>query len=142
MPEGIDSGYTIGVRWEGGMRYRGGPEGGPTLLLDGERDAAPSPVDSLLVAIASCAAIDVVEILQKRRTPPTKMEVFADFARAADPPRRITRVRLRFRVATASDRVHVERAVALSFEKYCSVVHSLAADIEIGHEIEMLEPEA
>ncbi len=130
----------IEVVWEGERRYRGGPTGGPTLLVDGERQAAPSPVDSLLVALASCSAIDVVEILEKRRTPPSALRVEVEFERAPSPPRRLMAVRLRYRVATASERQHVERAVQLSFDKYCSVATSLALDTRISWTVEMESP--
>lgn len=137
MREGVPAGYTIEVAWQGGMRYRGGPAGGPDMVLDGERSAAPSPVDSLLVALASCSAIDVVEILNKRRTPPADVRISVEFDRAAEPPRRLTRVHLRYLVAADSDRVHVERAISLSFEKYCSVSTSLAPDISVSWELEL-----
>jgi putative redox protein len=138
MREGVASEYAIEVEWEGGMRYRGGPAGGPTLLMDGEREAAPSPVDSLLVALASCSAIDVVEILNKRRTPPSAVRVQVEFSRAAVPPRRLTRVRLRYTVEAATEHAHVERAIELSFEKYCSVSTSLAPDLDLVWELELL----
>jgi putative redox protein len=141
MPEGVPSEYPIEVVWEGGMRYRGGPAGGPTLLVDGEKQAAPSPVDALLVAIASCSAIDVVDYLEKRRTPPTACSVSVQFSRAPSPPRRLTEVTLAFRVAADSTREHVERAVELSFDKYCSVASSLAPDTKLGWSVE-LEPAA
>jgi putative redox protein len=141
MPEGVPVEYPIVVAWEGGMRYRGGPEGGPALGVDGERQEAPSPVDTLVVALASCSAIDVVEYLEKRRTPPTSLLVSTRFSRAPTPPRRITDAHLTFRVATDSPREHVERAVQLSFAKYCSVAASLAADTRLTWEVE-LEPAA
>jgi putative redox protein len=137
MLEGSPSPYSIEVEWQGGMRYVGGPAGGPTHMVDGERTAAPSPVDSLLVALASCSAIDVVEILGKRRTPVTQLSVSVEFSRAPQPPRRLTRVRLHFRVASDSDRSHVERAIALSFEKYCSVSATFAPDIDAGWDLEL-----
>jgi putative redox protein len=118
------------------MRYRGGPEGGPTLILDGKREAAPSPVDSVVVALASCAAIDVVEILEKRRTPPRTLDVRVEFSRAPTPPRRLTDIKLVFRIDTDSELQHIERAVELSFQKYCSVALSLAPDTTISWEIE------
>ncbi|HET7321596.1 MAG TPA: OsmC family protein, partial [Longimicrobiaceae bacterium] len=110
---------------------------GPTLVVDGDHAAAPSPVEAVVVALGACSAIDVVEVLNKRRTPPSKLEVRVDFARAPTPPRRLTALRLRFLVATASDRSHVERAVALSFEKYCSVASSLAPDTELTWTVEV-----
>jgi putative redox protein len=137
MRDGVPAGYDIEVEWEGEMRYRGGPVGGPTHRVDGAREAAPSPVDSLLVALASCSAIDVVEILNKRRTPPRSLRVVVEFSRAAEPPRRLTRVGLRFHVDTDSERAHVERAIALSFEKYCSVSSSFAPDIQVDWKLEL-----
>lgn len=139
MPEGVPAGYPIEVVWEGGKRYRGGPAGGPTVVLDGDRESSASPVDGMLVALAACSAIDVVEILTKRRTPPSRLSVRVDFSRAPTPPRRLTDARLTFSVATASERPHVERAIELSFEKYCSVSASLAPDTRLSWALE-LEP--
>ncbi|HEX8210460.1 MAG TPA: OsmC family protein [Longimicrobium sp.] len=141
MPEGVPVEYPVEVVWEGGMRYRGGPAGGPTLVVDGNREAAPSPVDTLVVAIASCSAIDVIDYLEKRRTPPSACSVSVRFSRAPNPPRRLTDLHLTFRVATGSPREHVERAVQLSFDKYCSVAASLAPDTRINWSVE-LEPAA
>lgn len=141
MPEGVPSEYPVEVVWEGGMRYRGGPAGGPALVVDGDKEVAPSPVDALLVSIASCSAIDVVDYLEKRRTPPTACSVSVRFSRAPSPPRRLTDVHLVFRVAADSAREHVERAVQLSFDRYCSVAGSLAPDTRLSWEVE-LEPAA
>lgn len=107
------------------------------MVTDGDREAAPSPVEAMLVALGSCSAIDVVEILEKRRTPPTALSVRVDFARAESPPRRLTAAKLLYRVATASERNHVERAIELSFEKYCSVATSLAPDTRLEWSLEM-----
>jgi putative redox protein len=140
MPEGVPVEYPIEVEWEGGMRWRGGPGGGPTMVVDGQRQAAPSPVDALVVSIASCSAIDVVDYLEKRRTPPTAASVSVRFSRAADHPRRLTDVHLVYRLSTDSSREHVERAVQLSFDRYCSVIASLAPDTRIVWEIEISPP--
>jgi putative redox protein len=122
------------------MRWRGGPEGGPTLLMDGEKQVAPSPVDALVASLAACSAIDVVDYLEKRRTPPTAASVSVRFSRAADYPRRLTDLHLTYRVTTDSPREHVERAVQLSFDRYCSVAGSLAPDTSITWEIELGTP--
>lgn len=137
MPEGVPADHPIIVTWDGDRRYSGGPPGGPTLLLDGDKGAAPSPVDAILVALGSCSAIDVVDILAKRRTPASSLVVRLDFSRAAEPPRRLTAVHLTFTVGTESDRQHVERAVKLSIDKYCSVASSLAADLELTWSVEL-----
>ncbi len=137
MPEGVPSEYPIEVVWEGGMRYRGGAPAGPAMLLDGDKAAAPSPVDALVVAIASCAAIDVVEYLEKRRTPPSACSVSVSFSRAPTPPRRLTDVHLTFRVAADTTQEHADRAAELSFTKYCSVATSLAPDTRLGWTVEL-----
>lgn len=137
MPEGVPAKDPIEVAWEGGMRWRGGPAGGPVMLMDGDKQAAPSPVDALVASLASCSAIDVVDYLEKRRTPPTAASVSVRFSRAADYPRRLTDVHLTYRVSTDSPREHVERAVQLSFDRYCSVAASLAPDIRVSWEVEL-----
>jgi putative redox protein len=96
-------------------------------------------VDSLVVALASCSAIDVVDYLEKRRTPPASLSVSVRFSRAATYPRRLTDAHLTFRVATDSEESHVRRAVELSFERYCSVANSLAPDTRLTYEVQ-LEP--
>ena len=135
--QGTWSEYPIEVVWEGGRRYRGGKPGGPTLVVDGDREAGPSPVEALIVALGSCSAIDIVEILEKRRTPAERLEVRVDFARADNPPRRVTAAKLRFVVATSSELPHVQRAAELSMHKYCSVATSLAPDTELTWEVQV-----
>ena len=140
MLAGIRSPYPIVVEWEGEKRFRGGVPDGPTLVMDGDRKVGPSPVDSVLVSLGSCSGIDVVEFLQKRRTPASSLSVRLEFSRAATPPRRLTEVRTHFSVTTAADRHHVERAVQLAFDKYCSVATSLAPDIELSWTLEVHSP--
>lgn len=138
--EGVKSPHPIDVVWEGGKRFRGGIPGGPTVVMDGDRVVAPSPVDNLLVSLATCAGIDVIEILEKRRTPAYSMQVHIEFARAPTAPRRLTEVRTFFKVVTVSEKTHVERALELTFDKYCSVSSSLAPDIVFTWFLEVEQP--
>jgi putative redox protein len=128
------------VEWEGGRRFRGGREGQPSILLDGSKGSGPGAVDAVAIALATCSAIDVVEILEKRRTPAESLAVEVRYARVDDTPRRISAVHLLFRVRTASELPHVERAVSLSLEKYCSVASSLSSDIRITTGVELDAP--
>ena len=137
MPEGVEVQYPIEMVWEGGMRYRGGRAGGPQVVLDGQSEAGPTPPDVLMEALAACSAIDVVDYLEKRRTPATSLSVSVRFSRAPSYPRRVTHAHLTFRVATDSPREHVERAVQLSFDRYCTVAASLAPDTELGFTVEL-----
>lgn len=137
MAPSSETGFGIEVVWEGGKRYRAGRSGEPSLLLDGDRGAAPGPVDGLIAALASCASIDVVEYLEKRRTPASSLGISVRFSRAATAPRRVTEVWLLFRVDTEAPREQVERAVGLAFQKYCSVASSLTPDLLVRWEVEL-----
>lgn len=141
MLAGVKSPHPVIVRWEADKRFRGGLPGGPTVVMDGDRQAGPSPVDGLLVSIGACSGIDVVEFLKKRRAPASSVTIELDFSRAPTPPRRLTQVNAHFVVATPAERHHVERAVKLAFEKYCSVVSSLAPDTELTWSLSVVDPE-
>ena len=57
-----------------------------------------------------------------------------------EPPRRYTALRLRFRVrGEALAEAKVRRAIDLSLEKYCSVMHSLAPDIRVSYELDLAD---
>lgn len=88
--------------------------------------AGPSPAELLLVAGAGCAAWDLVEILRKKRQDVTAIEVAVDGDQQPDPPWTFRRVVLRFTVRGRDlDREAVERAVALSIDRYCSVLSTI-----------------
>lgn len=140
MPEGVASPHPVEVTWEGGKRFRGGVPGFPTIVLDGGRGEGPSPVDSMLVAVASCSGIDLVDYLEKRRTPVLELGIRVDFSRAPTPPRRLTHIRIHYRVVTESEYHHVVRAIELSHEKYCSVTASLAPDTDIDWAVDVFSP--
>ena len=122
----------VQVAWAGGQRFDAGRPGGPTLHLDGKGETGQSPVDAVLSALASCTAIDVVEILAKRRTPVERLTMEVTGERANGVPRRLTHVLLAYRIDGAGiERIHAERAIELAITKYCSVRDSLARDIVI-----------
>jgi putative redox protein len=128
------------VHWDGDLRYRGGREGGASVLLDGSKTAGPGAVDAVGIALAACSAQDVVSMLAKRRTPVEKLEIDVRYARVNGTPRRLAAIHLLFRVRTASAPHHVERAAALAVEKYCSVASSLAPDVRVTTSVEVEAP--
>ena len=133
---------TIRAIWAGEHRWDTGRPDGPAIRLDGSAESGPSPVDALLGAVAACSGIDVVDILTKRRTPPSAVVVEVEADRRGEAPRRVTRMSIRYRVdGEGIERLHAERAVQLALEKYCSVASSLAGDIAV-HTIVVLNGEA
>ena len=92
----------------------------------------------LLLAAASCTAADVVDIMAKMREKLTSLDVEAWGDRRDEQPRRYVELRLTFRVRGESlSEAKVRRAIDLSLEKYCSVVHSLAPDIPVSYELDL-----
>ena len=115
--------------WKGGLLWESGV-GERVHMIDGNSKAAPSPVETLLGTVGTCAASDVVEILTKQRTPPSRLEVDVMATRRAEFPRRVMTLEVTFTLdGERLEREKVERAIALSIEKYCTVAASLAGDI-------------
>ena len=128
----------IHVTWAGDERFDAGRPGGPTLRLDGTGATGQSPVDALLSACASCTAVDVVEILAKRRTPVASLTVDAVGERADAVPARFTRITLHYRIAGAGiEHAHAERAIELAVTKYCSVRSSLDPAMPVEWTLEL-----
>ncbi|HET7294287.1 MAG TPA: OsmC family protein [Vicinamibacteria bacterium] len=117
--------------WDGDLRFRGAATDGREVVLDGDARAAISPVEALGFALASCMGADLVHILRKQRAELRGCEVRFSGRRAQTEPRRYLAVELSFVLRGAVEPGHVERALALSQEKYCSVWHSLRQDVEM-----------
>ena len=127
------------LRWTGeGLAFSGRVGSGPTVTIDGDAKAGPSSTDSLLLGLMGCMSIDVLMILQKGRVEVSALETLVEAERASDPPRYFTRVRLTFVLdgPLPEERSKVDRAIELSREKYCSVLHSLRPDLEFETVVE------
>ena len=101
------------------------------ITLDSRGAEGPSPVQALAFALAGCMAMDVVHVIRKGRHDLRGLRADLSAERAPTDPRRITSVALRFTVNGEVPREVVDRAVALSRDKYCSVWHSLREDITL-----------
>ena len=124
----------------GGLRF-GGRIAGRTLVLDSSKGAVDAnPVQALLASIAVCSAMDVVEILRKKRQAVTAYEIAMSGERAEEHPRRFLAIDCVHRLTGRGlQRQAVEHALQLSLEKYCSVSHCLRPDLAVTHRIEILE---
>ena len=127
---------VITVRWQEAERFEGGADGRPAIVIDGASQVATSPVELLLVAAASCTGTDVVSILRKERVALESLEIRVSGSRRDTHPRRYTAIRFQFLVSgTGITEAKARRAIALSLEKYCSVVASLAPDIAVSYDL-------
>jgi putative redox protein len=117
------------LRWTHDLVFEA-TSGTTSMTVDGDSREAPSPVQILAIALASCMAADVASILAKGRHPYRSIVARVVADRAQDHPHRVVGMRLHFALQGAVPGDAVMRAIGLSRDKYCSVWHSMAKDIE------------
>ena len=129
------------VRWVENETFLGESESGHQVIMDGnsQDSKAPSPMEMVLMSVGACSSVDVVSILKKSRQQVSGVKVQLSSERRDDAPRYFTKIHLHF-VATGNDISikHLERAVTLSAEKYCSVALMLEQSVEITHSCEVV----
>ena len=132
----------ITVEWKGEHTFDAGREGRPSVRIDGDGNAGPTPPDTLLIALASCVSVDVVDILAKRRTPIEKYSVEVLGDRVDTIPRRFRHITLNISMTGAGlERSHAERAIDLALNKYCSVKDTLDPNLPIEWNLSLNEGE-
>jgi putative redox protein len=131
---------SVTLRWQSGMRFDGGPQGGPATTVDADVAVAPGPMHLLLVAIAGCSGADVVSILKKMQVTLQRCDIEVTGRRAPEHPKRYQAIQLGFTIAGEGlDEAKARRAIDLSIEKYCSVIHSLNPDIPVTYELTLAQ---
>ncbi|MCB9235301.1 MAG: OsmC family protein [Bacteroidia bacterium] len=128
------------LTWEQkGLEFEGSDNHGNTVMLDGNRLEGLSPMSLLLQAAGACSAIDVLDILNKMRTPPTAMRVEVKGTRKeGEPPRPWTHMHIRFFLSGDLQAEKVQRAVDLSLDKYCSVTANLKGVTEVTADFQLV----
>lgn len=128
----------IDIEWSGRQVFKAGRPDGPSISIDGDGLTSLSPFDALLAAIATCASVDVVTILEKQRTPPQALSVRVEADRVQSTPRRLASAVLHFSITARGATIEkATRAVELSVTKYCSVRSSLIADAAVSWKVEL-----
>jgi putative redox protein len=108
------------------------------MRIDASGKTGQSPVDTLLSALATCTASDVVDILEKRRTPIESLRIDVVGERVDTVPRRFKHITLTFHISGEGiEREHAERAIDLSVNKYCSVRDSLSRDVVVDWQLDL-----
>lgn len=128
------------VRWIKGNRFVGRDSSGHSVVLSADDPPeGVKPSEMLLVALSACSAVDVVQILTKKRINLRMLEVTATGEQDADPPWTFRRIHLYFRLSgqglTAKA---VEQAIRLSEEKYCSVAATVRGVAKVTTDYEII----
>ena len=125
------------ITWLEDMSYVAQWASGHALVLDGPpelggRNLGPRPMELLLMGMGGCTAVDVVNILRKARQDLRGCELQLDAERADSDPKVFTKIHLDYRLSGKGlAPAKVERAIALSKEKYCSASIMLGATADI-----------
>ena len=92
-----------------------------------------------LLAAAGCSGADVVGILAKMQVELREFRIDVTGTRRDEWPRRFLTIHFEYHLGGAGlDEAKARRAIDLSHEKYCSVIHSLASDMRITHGLTLL----
>jgi putative redox protein len=142
------------VSWTGaagtrsGMGFLAETGSGHTLMMDGAPDEArpenggqnlaPRPMETLLAGAGGCTAYDVVLILKRGRHDVRGCSVRLQADRAEVDPKVFTRINMHFTVTGVNvPEAAVERAIAMSHDKYCSATIMLGKTAEITTSFEI-----
>ncbi len=128
-----------------GMGFVAETGSGHLLTMDGApdgggRNLAPRPMETLLAGAGACSAYDVVLILKRGRQDVRDCRVKVTADRAETDPKVFTRIHMQFTVVGKNlPEAAVQRAIALSHEKYCSATLMLGKTAEITTGFELQE---
>jgi putative redox protein len=121
---------VIELIWDHDLVFSG-TSGPVNLVLDSASVEGPSPMQALAFGLAACMAMDVVHVITKGRFNLRGLRANLVGQRAQEEPRRFTSIALHYAITGDVPADKVERAIALSREKYCSVWHSMRHDIDL-----------
>lgn len=132
---------TTTVKWIEGKQFIGVDSTNHSVVLSTpDEGIGIKPSELLLIAVASCTAVDVVEILTKKHMGLTRLEISTSGEQDQDPPWTFRKIHLHYKLSGKNlTEKAVAQAIQLSEEKYCSVAATVRATVEITTDFEILE---
>lgn len=136
------SDYKTIIHSAGDGFFIGTSASGNSITIDTKHDrhSAPTPLELVLIAVGSCTAVDVVDILRKKRQDVTDYKIEVTAERREEHPRALTKINVHHLVygRNVSEQA-VARAIELSDTKYCSVAATVRPAAEISTSFEIIE---
>jgi putative redox protein len=132
---------SANVKWIGGKRFVGVDSTNHSVVLStADEGVGMKPSDLLLVGLASCTSVDVVDILKKKKKDLLGLEVQVNAEQEKDPPWTFRKFHLIYLISGSGiTQKDAEQAIQLSQEKYCSVASTLRGEAEITWEYKIVE---
>jgi putative redox protein len=127
--------------WKEGLVFEATASSGFTVQMDNPLSGAGfSPMELVLVGLAGCTGMDVIDILRKKRQDVTALQVRVKGIRAGEHPRKYTALQVLYVVTGRKvDSEAVRRSIELSETKYCAVAATLRGTAPIETEFEIRE---
>ena len=135
----------IVLSWKGNFRFEAKTEKGLSVNFDapakyGGEDTAPTPMETVLASLAGCTSFDVLTILKKKRQNISSYSVETEAEINEEPPEVFTKIHIKYIVTGKNiSKEAVERAIQLSYDKYCSVGAMLKKTAEITTSYEIIQ---
>lgn len=107
-----------------------------TTTDNGGNDSGPSPKRLMLASLAGCTGIDIVSILNKMKVEFSDLSIDTEATLTETHPKTYDWVKITYKIHLAeTDRVKMEKAVALSEDKYCGVMAMFKTFAKLEKEI-------
>nr|WP_290665582.1 OsmC family protein [Ardenticatena sp.] len=136
------------VAFKGGMKFEGTANSGHKVLMDsavgkfGGENAGFRPMELMALSMGGCTGMDVVSLLRKMRQDFTDVQIEINAEQREEHPRHFVKVELVYHVWGRNlDPAKVEKAVSLSYERYCPAIATVRHVAEITYRIEIHEVE-
>ncbi len=133
----------VSLRHEGGLRFVAATGSGHDVVIDNSTgDTGPRPTELVLAAIAGCTAMDVVEILAKKRQVVTRYATEVSGVQRETAPNVFTEITILHVVEGDVETEAVRRSIELSATKYCTVSAQIASGVaRISHRYLIRRPD-
>jgi putative redox protein len=134
---------TTTVRWVTGRQFVGVDSTNHSVVLSTSSDGTGvKPSEMLLIALSSCTAVDIVDILEKKKITLTHLDIIATGEQDPEPPWRYRKIHLLYRVGGSGlSEKALRQAIDLSESKYCSVAATIRGVAEITTSCELISDE-
>lgn len=131
---------TLNVAWQGKMAFEA-TLGNHKIVVDadpqfGGEGRGPKPKPLMLVALAGCTGMDVVSLCEKMRVPIEGLNIRIESVMADDHPKKYTDLKVIYEfTGTNLPMDKLQKAVAMSEEKYCGVIATLKDSVRLSYDV-------
>ena len=126
----------VELKRKGNMKFEATGAAKIAAVVDGPKSSGGTeeglrPMETVLVALASCSAMDIVHILAKQRQELEDLDISVTGERVDAIPSVFSDIELHYQASGSVDLAKLERAAKLSIETYCSVAAMLRGSVNI-----------